>query len=374
MALQALLVSEDDIAAGVLTSVLSGFGLAVQCTGYPNGVFCLPEHKLDALIVDFDDPQQAISIVQTVGKGVPPTPPIVIALLKDKSLVRNIFGAGANFVLYKPVSEEQALATLRAAVALIKRERRRSFRVPLQLPVQLHLEDGNEQEGIILDLSEDGMDVLTAQPTSPSAKIRARFSLPKDSVDFELGAEVAWANPNGQSGVRFVEVPERLHGRLREWVDGHAQGFLEDGWASECKLSDLSLGACYVETESPYPERSLVQLSLKVSGTEVNAEGTVKVMHPGIGMGIEFASRTPAQRGEVQILISLLTSCPGTLPELEITPRALNADERYRNEISTHDKLDDPLLQLLRNHESLNQEEFLQELRQQRTSHEVAPA
>jgi len=373
MALQALLVCEDDHADGVLTSVLSGFGLAVQCTGYPDGVFCLPEHKIDALIVDFDDPQQAISILQTVGKGVPPTPPIVIALLKDKSLVRNIFGAGANFVLYKPVTENKALATLRAAIALLKRERRRSFRVPLQLPVQLRLEDGNEREGIILDLSDDGMDVLTAQPNCPSTKIRARFTLPKDSVDFELGAEVVWANPSGQSGVRFVEVPESLHSRLKEWVDGHAQGVLEDGWASECKLSDLSLGACYVETESPYPERSLVQLSLKVSGKEVNAEGTVQVMHPGIGMGIEFASRTAAQRGEVQILLTLLTSCPGTLPELEITPRALNADERYRSEPSTDDKLDDPLLQLLRNHESLNQEEFLQELRQQRTSHEAVP-
>jgi hypothetical protein len=298
----------------------------------------------------------------------------VIALLKDKSLVRNIFGAGANFILYKPVSEDQAFATLRAAVALIKRERRRSFRVPLQLPVQLHLEDGNEQEGIILDLSEDGMDVLTAQPTSPSAKIRARFTLPKNSSDFELGAEIAWANPNGQSGMRFVEIPESLHSRLREWVDGHTQGFLDDDFASECKLSDLSLGACYVETESPYPEHSLVQLSLKVGGTEVNAEGTVQVMHPGIGMGIEFASRTAAQRGEVQVLLTLLTSRPGILPELEITPRALNADERYRNEPSTDDKLDDPLLHLLRNHESLNQEEFLQELRQQRTSQEVTPA
>jgi hypothetical protein len=35
------------------------------------------------------------------------------------------------------------------------------------------------------------------------------------------------------------------------------------------------------------------------------------------------------------------------------------------------EELDDPLLELLRSHESLNQEEFLQKLRQQRSSEEV---
>jgi len=46
------------------------------------------------------------------------------------------FGAGANFVLYKPISVSQAQASLRAATALLKRERRRAFRVPVQVPVR----------------------------------------------------------------------------------------------------------------------------------------------------------------------------------------------------------------------------------------------
>ncbi len=41
---------------------------------------------------------------------------------------------------------------------------------------------------------------------------------------------------------------------------------------------------------------------------------------------------------------------------------------------SDAEELDDPLLELLRGHESLSQEEFLQALRQQRNSEEVAPA
>jgi DNA-binding NarL/FixJ family response regulator len=369
MVLRALLVSEDDGAIAILTSVLSEFAVTADRCAYPTGMFCLPEYKLDALIVDFDHADQATSIVQSIRNL--PFPPLIISILKDQSGVRNAFAAGANFVLYKPISEDQARASLRSAVGLMKRERRRCFRVALQVPVQLQLEDGTEKEGIILDLSEDGMDILTANPICPSSRLRAQFTLPGSLDKIELSGIIAWANPNGQSGMRFGEISESLHNKFREFVDSHAPELpVEDRWQeAECKLTDLSLGACYIDTESPFPEHSVVKLCLAASDMEVCAEGTVHVMHPGVGMGIEFASRTIAQRNEVQSLLNLLTSSPGTLPKLTITPCALFASEDFNNENAN--ALDDPLLQLLRNHESFNQEEFLHELQQQRTSQEV---
>ena len=369
MVLRALLVSEDDGAIAILTSVLSEFAVTTDRCTYPTGVFCLPEYKLDALIVDFDHADRAISIVQSVRNLA--FPPLIISILKDQSRVRNVLAAGANFVLYKPIFEEQARASLRAAVGLMKRERRRCFRVALQVPVQLQLEDGTEKEGIILDLSEEGMDVLTADPICPSSRLHARFTLPEGVDRIELSGVVAWAHPNGQSGMRFGEISESLHNRFREFVDSHAPELPdEDPWQdAECRLTDLSLGACYIDTESPFPEHSVVKLRLTANDMEVSAEGTVQIMHPGAGMGIEFASRTTAQRNEVQSLLNLLTSFPGTLPKLTITPCALFAPENFNDENAN--ALDDPLLQLLRNHESFNQEEFLRELQQQRTSHEV---
>src|SRR6202011_3628296 len=102
--------------------------------------------------------------------------------------------------------------------------------------------------------------LLTAQPIYPSSKVRARFSLPDGNSGIDLSGEIAWANPNGQSGMRFVELPDSLRSKLRQWVDNHAQDLPPEDPepVSECKLSDLSLGACYVETESPFPEHSAV--------------------------------------------------------------------------------------------------------------------
>jgi len=375
MTFQSLLVCKDEQATGVLTSALAGFGLGVQCCGYPDGLCRLTEQKFDAVIVDYDDPHSAALVLQNAYQASADSNTVTVALLNDKTKVRHVFGAGANFVLYKPVSQQQAEATLRAAIALLKRERRRSFRVPVQLPVKLRVENGGEMEGILLDLSEDGLDVLAAQPLCPAATLNARFTLPEQTTELDLRGQVAWANPNGESGVRYTELPDGLRQVLREWVLANAAEILPEDPepVSECRLSDLSLGGCYVETESPFPERSGIILCLKAAGMEVQAEGLVRVMHPGFGMGIEFASGTAEQREHVGNFIGFLTSRPGTVPQLLITPKALaagNTDDYPRSKPSAEPE--DSLLDLLNRADSLGQEEFLQELRQQRNSEEVA--
>jgi CheY-like chemotaxis protein len=376
MGFQALLVSKDEAVATTLTPVLSGFGVGAQTCSYSEALCRVAEQKYDAVIIDFDDPHSAALVLQATEQASAGDGAITIALLSDKTKVRNVFGAGANFVLYKPVSAEQAQATLRAATALIKRERRGSFRVPVQIPVQLRVQNGTEIEGILLDLSEDGMDVLAAQPTYPSAIVIANFTLPESNDEIEVRGEVAWANPNGQSGVRFVDMTENLRTSLQKWVLAHAQEVPpeEPEPVAHCKLTDLSAGGCYVETESPFPERSGIILCLKAEDMEVQAEGMVRVMHPGYGMGIEFAARTTEQRLRVENFIGFLAGRPGTTPELLIIPRALSAHSEAGSGEQRADELDDALLDLLRNHESLAQDDFLQALRRQRSSEEVPQA
>jgi CheY-like chemotaxis protein len=375
MTFQSLLVCKDEQATDVLTSALAGFGLGVQCCGYPDALRRLAEQKFDAVIVDYDDPHSAALVLQNAHQASAGGNAMTVALLDDKTKVRQVFGAGANFVIYKPVSQAQAEASLRAAIALLKRERRRSFRVPVQLPVKLRVENDAEMEGILLDLSEDGLDVLAAQPLCPAAMVNARFILPDQNTEIDVRGEVAWANPNGESGVRYTDVPDTLRQSLREWVVANAADLLPEAPepVSECRLSDLSLGGCYVETESPFPERSGIILSLKAEGLEVHAEGLVRVMHPEFGMGIEFASGTAEQREQVENFINFLASRPGTVPRLLITPKALAAGNAadYPNSKDSVEAAD-LLLDLLHRADSLSQEEFLRELRQQRNSEEVA--
>jgi hypothetical protein len=70
--------------------------------------------------------------------------------------------------------------------ALLNRERRRAYRVPVQAPVELSLPDTRKMEGILLDLSETGMDVLTAEPQVPGALLNFRFELPDGALEIQL--------------------------------------------------------------------------------------------------------------------------------------------------------------------------------------------
>lgn len=244
----------------------------------------------------------------------------------------------------------------------------------MQAPVSLRTNELPTLEGILLDVSTGGMDLLAAQPLPSAGLVHFSFELSPDT-QVEGDAEVAWSNASGQSGLRFLDVPTDMRERLGEWLKEHAQQALpeEPDPVSQCRLTDLSVGGCYVETESPFPQASAVDLCLKAAGLEIHTEAVVRVMHPGHGMGIEFPARTEEQRKSVADFIAFLTSQPAATPQLEISPRSLVADsEELNQQAADGSEPDDPLLELLRTGGELEQPEFLSELHRQRNSAQVS--
>lgn len=371
MNLQALLVSSDDAAADVLGRVFSGFGVALdRSSDLETTVTRIQQQKFDALVVDFDDPKAAEQVLLEAKKlG---TEQLSVALVADNGKVRTVLNSGAHFVLYKPVSEEAATAGLRAAAAMLSRERRRAFRVPVQAPVEITLPDTRKLDGILLDLSETGMDVLTAEQQTAGALLAFQFQLPDGAMKVDAHGQVAWANPNGQTGVHFLDLSENTKADLKAWLTAAAMsnGVGADETVPHCKLTDLSLGGCYVQTDAPFPEKALIDFCLKTKEMEVHTEGMVRVTHPGHGMGVEFPSRTQEQRAQVGNVIDFLRNSPNAMPELSISPKALVADlTQFVSDKSATDapeEMEDPLLELLRRGTSLQQEEFLAELQHQR--------
>ena len=379
MTLQALLVSTDDSAADVLGRVLPTFGIAMDRSSDPETTIArIQQQKFEALIVDFDNSEMAEDVLRQAKKlG---SEPLGIALVADTEKVRAILSGGAHFVLYKPLTDEATKAGLRAAAALLNRERRRAVRIPVQAPVEITLPDTRKADGILLDLSETGMDVLTAEAQIPGSLLAFQFQVPEGGPKVDAHGQVAWANANGQTGVHFLDLTEATKAELKTWLQAAASaagGAGVDETVAHCKLTDLSLGGCYVQTDAPFPERALVDLCLKAEEHEVHTEGMVRVAHPGHGMGVEFPSRTPEQRAQVGNLISFLRTCPATMLELIISPRALVADITQfepgdAKAEPTGDELEDPLLELLRRGTSLQQDYFLSELQHQRSPEEAS--
>jgi DNA-binding response OmpR family regulator len=377
MTLLALLLSSDDSASQVLGETLPTWGMAVERFSEPeSAIERLRQQKCDTLILDYENATTASEVYAEACRLNLDRAPVTVALVSNPSQTREVLNSGAHFILYKPLSEKTTRAGLRALLALLTRERRRAYRVPVQAPVDVMLPDTRKAEGILLDLSETGMDVLTAEVQVPGALLNFRFQLPDGSLQIDAHGQVAWAKENGQTGVKFLDLDANVKRDLQAWVQTTAANGTEvEETVPHCKLTDLSLGGCYVETESPFPERALIDLRLRAGEMAVHTEGMVRVVHPGQGMGVEFPSRTQEQRAQVENLISFLQSCTDA-PQMDVSPRELKADlSQFSGEANRDEEnmnMEDPLLELIRQGTVMQREEFLRELQRQRSGESVA--
>jgi hypothetical protein len=294
---------------------------------------------------------------------------ITVAILDGQTAVdsqaalKRAFAMGSHFVLFKPISLERTRASFRAVRALMKRERRRHARIPIQLPVEFHSEQSSTfMRADTVDLGENGM-AVNARSRKLPASFQVRFTLPGLGVLVDCRGEVAWEG--GQLlGIRFCDVAVETRDQLKQWVARQLLGNDAEEMPVRCKLTDLSLGACYLQTDSPFPVRTRLQLMMKVGDLTVETEGIVRLMHPGTGMGVEFTKNTSLQKARVEDFIRTLVSTTGAVPDIEVKPDAIDNSSDAYSFWQLPDERVDPLLSLFRT--DLPPDLFHMELRKQR--------
>jgi DNA-binding response OmpR family regulator len=371
MSLKCLLLCSDDKIVRVLRRVLSDLEIAVEhCIEPDSAIRKLTRQRFEAVIVDCDDEKVASLVLRSARSAPCNKRAVAVAIVDGQKALRSAFELGAHFVLYKPVSSERAKASFRAARALMKRERRRNTRVAIQIPVTLITADGSGQQNTVsTDLSEGGMALQQFRRGKNATRMKVQFTLPGTEFQVECIGESAWENAGRQSGVRFVDLLPETRDKLNEWLHRHSPEMEADDPPEGCKLTDLSLGGCYLEMASPFPVRTKVVLSMKVGQLEVEAEGMVRVMHPEVGMGVELTQHTTQQREQVEKFIHALMKSNGVLPELLVKPEGIDNSDGALSVSRDSDEVEDPLLDLFRLKSDLTTDEFQMELRKQRGTH-----
>jgi CheY-like chemotaxis protein len=349
MALTALLVSSDLKAVEVLRRILKDLGIEVEhCAEQSVAITKLAQTCFDAILVDCGNEAAASETLAALRKSPHNKATMAIAMADGQSNVRNIFAEGANFVLYKPISSERAKNSLRAARALMRRERRRNARQPVHAQANIDCANIENATATILDLSEEGTAIQCDRRLPPSCKVYFQFSLPGQVTTVRLSGEVVWQDATGRVGIRFAGVPQSSRRLLNQWLkEGPKPGAndslrielpappsglgLTQASASDrriqsrhacrlsadvyragvnvpnrCSLSDLSTGGCYVESPSPFPIGTAVEIVVRTKEMKVMVHGVVQAAHPGFGMGVRFNLKTANERDNVQTLIALL--------------------------------------------------------------------
>jgi DNA-binding NarL/FixJ family response regulator len=377
MARTALLWCAEEQTVQVLRAILHELNITVEvCHEREAAETRLSEQRFDAVIVDFDGQAEvATAVLRRARQTSLNHNTLAITIVSGSAYVREIFALGSNFVLYKPVSEERAKTSLKAARSLMGRERRRAVRLPVNSRATLDYSSTENAQATLVDLSEEGTAIQSENRLPPSCKVYFKFNLPNQQSAVRLAAEVIWQDSAGRVGMRFVDVPQGSRRLLRDWLgNAFAQaktvitsattkstnappalaatvrpspppipGKSDSGLArfraepgnrrsdsrkpcqlgaevfkagttipNRCSLSDISVGGCYVEMPTPFPAGVQVEIQIRTRSAKARVAGEVQSTHPGFGMGVRFQPLSAEQQGQVlEVLRELSQSAQG---------------------------------------------------------------
>jgi c-di-GMP-binding flagellar brake protein YcgR len=368
MNLKSLLLCSDEKIVRVLRRTLGDLDIGVEhCATAEVALRRLTRERFEAIIVDCAGPGAA-DVLRSARTAPCNKRAVAVAILDPETGMRSAFDLGAHFVLYKPVSGERARSSFRAARALMKKERRRNSRVSVRFPVEMSsVESGAHFKVNTTDVGEGGLAITLPRRSKPAGRWQLSFSLPGSATVQKVVGEFAWEGTGTQVGLRFQDPSPELMRQLREWLGRNSPDGEKDDPPVRCQLTDLSLGGCYLEINSPFPVSTRVTLSMRAAGVELKAEGVVRVMHADKGMGVEFTQATSEHRTLLEKFLSMLTDNRDMLPELLVEPEGLEAETSWESRIPPGSaEAEDPLLGLFRNNASLPADTFLTELRKQR--------
>lgn len=363
MDLRVLVVCPDQDSANLLSTVLAEMGIgAEQTPSIARGLERLNDENFDAVILDYRADQSCEEFLAKLRQGSKSRKALLIAILDSDFSARPIFGLGANFVLYRPLSLERTRLSLRAARGLMRRERRRGPRIPVNSPTSVAYAGTEDARATILDLSDGGTSVRGGATLPPAGKVYFQFALPGQQQAVRLSGEVAWQDASGRTGIRFVDVPQASRRLMHAWLLQNSfrekqeqpapvrvptpaggppkTGTKDSGLGSNrreqrrfacklgaevyrlgsnipnrCTLSDISENGCYVEMPSPLTGQTDIEIRVRTADMKLKIRGQVQAVHPGFGMGVRFVFESADEREEILRLLAILAAGP-TLDEL----------------------------------------------------------
>jgi CheY-like chemotaxis protein len=263
MTLSSLLVCADEAAVQMLRHVLEELRIDVElCPDAVRAGVRLAQEHFDLIILDCEKQTDVMALLHESRSSKTNENSLAVVVVAGQESIREMFAMGVNFVLYKPVSDERAQSTLRAAQAVLFRDKRRKARAIVHTQATIDYAGVEQAKATLVDLAEDGMAVSFGTRLPPTSKVYFQFQLPGQRAAVRLSGQVMWQDWNGRAGIQFVDVPKTSRRLLTEWL----QSSLADA-------PKQALAAEHVEVEhSTKPSESSVEADRHHTGNQYGAK------------------------------------------------------------------------------------------------------
>jgi hypothetical protein len=285
---------------------------------------------------------------------------------------------------------------------------RRSTRLPLEVPVRVSSLDPSSPFSLECNttlVNAHGCGLIVPRSLAQSVQVRLeivsakRYTTARVAEVVPLGGDPeTWLVglelevPGNFWGIEYApsdwKIEESsLTALVQQRVDKESITSGKPGPPRRWRLTDISAGACYLETPTPFPADTPVLLSIRALDTECLLNGVVRVSHAQLGMGVEFTEeRLGERRAKVEELIGRLTA-RREVPKIFVGRKEKTIDgvgaaslqndrsdmADVPSDVPSEDADPDPLLQLIRGGALLAVEQFLDDLRAQRLGNRRDP-
>jgi CheY-like chemotaxis protein len=224
--MRSLVICPDAQTLSVLVEGLQKVEVAsIACGTQLDALDLLWQERFDAVIVDCDSLPNGLDLVKLVRLASGRTA-VVLSLVTGEAGMKQAFEHGANLVLEKPVTAQNAERTLRAARSLMVADQRRYFRLHAEFDVHLHSEQGGQVLDVSVtstDVSVGGMALLMPHPLEPRRLLEVSFKPAGLDTRVHAEAEVAWSDARGECGIRFVHIPLNERHAFEKWLTAELQ-------------------------------------------------------------------------------------------------------------------------------------------------------
>ena len=199
--------------------VLQELSIRVEsCPDFARAGIRANQERFDVIIVDGQSGAEVLSLLRETRTSRLNEQTLAVAVVPSQESIRELFSLGVNFVLYKPVAYDRALSSLRAARAVMRKEKRKSARASVHTHATIDYANIEQEKATLVNLAENGMSVLFGKKIPPTSKVYFQFRLPGQSSNVRLSGQLVWQDWNGRGGVQFLDVPKASRRLLDEFL------------------------------------------------------------------------------------------------------------------------------------------------------------
>ena len=213
----ALVLSRSQASLKLLVAAFAELGVEYRIAlSAAEALDILSTGQHSAFLVDFDLPHAA-QVARAARNLSGKRRPVLFGMIGAGTAIADVFQAGANFVLYKPLDLLHVLHSLRAAQAFMHSDRRRSSRLKSETLAYLQLPTGTVP-ALVQDLTDQGISIQAAERLMPTRGISLRFLLPHSSQVVHATGDFIWADQEGRAGLFFSDMPAACRRDLQAWL------------------------------------------------------------------------------------------------------------------------------------------------------------